>query len=92
MAVQREPDRVLRHVIAHEIGHLPMGSGSHSDAGLMRADWSRRDIRTPGSREPAIQRKTALEGPRYSGPLKAGQETTAGLCVSFVMRSGSRQT
>jgi hypothetical protein len=26
-------------VIAHEVGHLLLGSGYHADAGVMRAEW-----------------------------------------------------
>jgi hypothetical protein len=29
---------VLGHVVAHELGHLLLGRGTHSAAGLMRAD------------------------------------------------------
>jgi hypothetical protein len=31
---------VLGHVMAHEIGHLLLGSGSHSPNGLMRTRWT----------------------------------------------------
>jgi hypothetical protein len=31
---------VLGRVIAHEIGHLMLGSNDHADTGLMRATWS----------------------------------------------------
>ena len=32
-------------VMAHEIGHLLLGPGSHADAGLMKGDWDREDLR-----------------------------------------------
>jgi hypothetical protein len=35
---------VLGHVMAHEIGHLLLPYGTHSETGLMRADWSRDDL------------------------------------------------
>ena len=35
---------VLGHLLAHEIGHLLMGPGSHSIQGLMAARWSRADL------------------------------------------------
>jgi hypothetical protein len=37
--------RLLGHAIAHEIGHLLLGTNAHSTAGLMRAVWSREDVR-----------------------------------------------
>jgi hypothetical protein len=35
---------VLGHAMAHEIGHLLLGTGSHSPSGLMKERWSRRDL------------------------------------------------
>jgi hypothetical protein len=35
---------LLGHVVAHEIGHLLLGSNSHSDAGIMRPHWDERDL------------------------------------------------
>jgi hypothetical protein len=35
---------VLGHAMAHELGHLLLGSNSHSSWGLMRAVWSPRDM------------------------------------------------
>jgi hypothetical protein len=35
---------ILGHLLAHEIGHLLMGPGSHSIRGLMAARWSRADL------------------------------------------------
>jgi len=35
---------ILGHAVAHEIGHLLLGSNSHSSLGLMRAQWSRQDL------------------------------------------------
>jgi hypothetical protein len=37
--------RVLGLAIAHEIGHLMLNTNSHADAGLMRAGWSRNELR-----------------------------------------------
>jgi hypothetical protein len=37
--------RLLACAIAHELGHLLQGAPSHSDSGLMRAVWSRFDLR-----------------------------------------------
>jgi len=33
--------KLLGHAIAHEIGHLLLGSRAHTDRGIMRAYWSR---------------------------------------------------
>jgi hypothetical protein len=37
--------RVLGLAIAHEVGHVLLNSNSHSATGLMRADWSRTELR-----------------------------------------------
>ena len=37
--------RVLGLAMAHEIGHVLLNSNTHSAAGLMRADWSRTELR-----------------------------------------------
>jgi hypothetical protein len=38
------PSEILGAVAAHEIGHLLLGSESHSHSGIMRARWSRTDF------------------------------------------------
>jgi hypothetical protein len=35
---------LLGLAVAHEIGHLLLGPNSHSDSGIMRAPWRRRDL------------------------------------------------
>jgi hypothetical protein len=37
--------QVLGHALAHELGHLLLGSNSHSARGLMRDKWQRTDLR-----------------------------------------------
>ena len=39
-----EPGTLLGHAIAHELGHLLLGSNSHSPTGLMSADWRTADL------------------------------------------------
>jgi hypothetical protein len=39
------PSRVLGYAMAHEIGHLLLGQNAHSATGLMRAYWSREDLK-----------------------------------------------
>ena len=36
---------VLGHVIAHEIGHLLLGPGSHSRTGIMSCPWSQAELK-----------------------------------------------
>ena len=36
---------ILGHAMAHEIGHLLLGSGNHSGRGIMRAHWKAADLR-----------------------------------------------
>jgi hypothetical protein len=35
---------VLGHTMAHEIGHLLLGSKNHASQGIMRPTWGARDI------------------------------------------------
>jgi hypothetical protein len=35
---------LLGYVMAHEIGHLLLGTNSHSEAGIMRPQWNGRDL------------------------------------------------
>jgi hypothetical protein len=37
---------ILGIVVAHELGHLLLGSHSHSDTGIMRPQWQSRDFLT----------------------------------------------
>lgn len=36
--------RVLAHTMAHEIGHLPLGTNAHFSMGIMRAKWGEKDL------------------------------------------------
>ena len=36
---------ILGSVIAHELGHLLLGSNSHSSAGIMRSPWGQKQVR-----------------------------------------------
>jgi hypothetical protein len=40
-----DASQLLGRAIAHEIGHLLMGTNQHSASGVMRALWTRRDLR-----------------------------------------------
>ena len=60
--------RVLGLAIAHEIGHVLLNSNTHAANGLMRADWSRKELRRKDAAawqflevEAALIRAAALE-------------------------------
>jgi hypothetical protein len=38
------PSVILGHIVAHELGHLLLGPGSHSSQGIMRAPWLRKEL------------------------------------------------
>lgn len=38
------PERVLGHVLAHEVGHMLLGA-NHSSKGIMRGEWGRDDLK-----------------------------------------------
>lgn len=58
---------VLGRVVAHELGHLILGSTRHQGPGLMRARWSAHE----GSRDPGRWRFSAQEGAQLRGRLAA---------------------
>lgn len=37
---------LLGHVIAHEIGHLLLGTNAHSRMGIMRSQWHDEEVRS----------------------------------------------
>ncbi|MEQ1472974.1 MAG: hypothetical protein ABLQ96_04085 [Candidatus Acidiferrum sp.] len=39
-----QPAIILGHVMSHEIGHLLLGTNSHSPLGIMRAQWAKQQI------------------------------------------------
>ena len=57
---------IVGHVMAHEIGHLLLGSNAHSRHGIMQARWKRdqlRSIATGGllfTRERAVQMRSKV--------------------------------
>ena len=38
------PSVILGHAMVHELGHLLLGTDSHSPSGLMRAHWTREEL------------------------------------------------
>ena len=77
---------ILGHLLAHEIGHILMGPGSHSIGGLMAPRWSRADLRRMARGSLAF---TSAEGERMRRGLhtvtarvdETGDELTARGCV-----------
>jgi hypothetical protein len=70
--------RVLGLAISHEIGHVLLNSNTHAPSGLMRADWSRNELRRKDAAawhfldtEAAHLRSAALERQRPSSLLQA---------------------
>jgi hypothetical protein len=43
VANRRRPERVLAHVIVHEVTHVLQGVSGHSDSGIMKAWWTPKD-------------------------------------------------
>ena len=50
--IEADPARqkVLGHVVAHEITHILQGVGQHADQGIMKARWTGRDHSAIGAR------------------------------------------
>ena len=63
-------DTVLGYAIAHEIGHLLLGTNVHGAAGLMRAVWSRAQLQR---NNPADWLFTTAEGLAMSTALRQRQ-------------------
>jgi hypothetical protein len=38
-------EQILGHAIAHELGHILLGTGSHAPSGLMQPDWNAEVLR-----------------------------------------------
>jgi len=58
---------VLGFAVAHEVGHLLLGTNAHAAAGLMRAVWSRSDLQR---NDPADWLFTAADGLAMSRALR----------------------
>lgn len=46
-----DANQLLGRAIAHEIGHLLLGTNQHASTGLMRAAWSRVELRRDNARD-----------------------------------------
>ena len=69
--------QLLGHGIAHEIGHLLLGTNSHSPSGLMSAHWSTRELKLAarGQLTFSIDQAVAIRGDVRA--RRAQQETAA---------------
>ena len=62
---------ILGHAMAHELGHLLLGTNSHSPSGLMRAHWTREDLTNASvgslrfSKEQGLKIRSRLTMPEY---------------------------
>jgi hypothetical protein len=61
---------ILGHAMAHELGHLLLGTNSHSPSGLMRAHWTREDLTNASgnlrfSEEQCLKIRSRLTVPEY---------------------------
>jgi hypothetical protein len=56
-------ERMLRHILAHEIVHVLEGISRHSETGLMKANWTSQDIReiTGAGLHPAPEDRSLLQ-------------------------------
>lgn len=68
--------QVLGHVIAHEIGHLLLGSQAHSASGIMRPHWSLNDLEVAARGGLVF---TADEGPRLRAAVSPRPRSRADL-------------
>ena len=76
---------VLGHLIAHEIGHLLLGTNSHAKTGVMRPTWRDREVRLAvtgvlgftEAQAQEMQAQVALRISAASRPLEIGGLTQA---------------
>jgi hypothetical protein len=79
-----DPDELLGRAIAHELGHLLMGTSTHGTTGLMRAVWSQSEMRRGETRDWAFE-------PQEIAAIKArtgGRQDTARTNVAALTLSG----
>jgi len=67
---------ILGDAMAHELGHLLLGTNSHSESGLMRARWDQGNLAKAQKGTLSFSPVQALEIRRRLG--KAKEETSAG--------------
>ncbi|MGC2659783.1 MAG: hypothetical protein WA324_17630 [Bryobacteraceae bacterium] len=84
-----EASMILGHAMAHEIGHVLLGSAEHASGGLMQASWTPATWRLASaglltfSREEAERMRAGLQRLQARQPLPVQQPT---LAASVVLR------
>lgn len=73
---------VLGHVLAHEIGHLLLGTNSHSRTGIMRAQWQADELRAASMGRLLFSSEEGERIREQVRRLSGGQETAS------LLRSG----
>jgi len=56
---EADPALLLGRAIAHELGHLLLATNSHSSSGLMRAQWTAKEVRGNSAGDWILARKDA---------------------------------
>jgi hypothetical protein len=78
--------RLLGHVAAHEIGHLLLGSNSHSAAGIMHAHWTAEELASAKNGRLVFSEKESLRmKARLVNAMQASKEgplTTTTVAIS----------
>lgn len=76
------PGLLLGYAMAHEVGHLLLGTTSHPDGGLMRPHWTARQTRTASADDWQFlgeERTSIRSSVAVRTPLPASTETVARL-------------
>ena len=73
-----DPAVLLGRVVAHELGHLLIGRKAHSDKGLMRANWSHRDVRSARPGDWAFSAEDVAAMSRGGVVMEGGHHSVAG--------------
>jgi hypothetical protein len=62
-----DPGTLIGRVIAHEVGHLLLGTGYHGQSGVMRADWPERAAQTSAGGVALFDCRSREDAPRARG-------------------------
>ena len=71
------PSVILGHAMAHELGHLLLGTNSHSPGGLMRAHWTGEDLANASKGNLRFSREQSLRIMNRIGKVDPGDAQTA---------------